>query len=168
MYPLLTACLNTKGPIIEFGMGEYSTPLLHTIGESQCRDIISTDTSKEWIYNFSNMGSKYHKLYYVPVYEDDFEKNPKPEMWDTVGSQFEYYGVVFIDHRPGERRRVEIEKYKNKADILVVHDTGQKDYQYENVLNKFKFRYDCKRYTPYTTLVSNKMDVSLLFLNKPK
>ncbi len=190
--PLTTAVLNTTGPIIEFGMGEYSTPLLHMISSTQQRLLISADTSKDWINNYSNMGSKYHHIFYCKVYDDDWEKNTNEAVWDnippkgmieglgddlrstdlstdsksTIGKSI--IGVVFIDHRPGDRRKKDILRFKDSAEIIVVHDTEQPSYGYEQVLNLFKYRYDFKRYSPYTTLVSNFTDVSLLFLSEPK
>jgi predicted SPOUT superfamily RNA methylase MTH1 len=107
------------------------------------------------------MRSSNHEFIYVPVYEDDWEKNPKPELWDNVGNQT--WGVVFVDHRPGERRTVDIKRFSNKSDIIVVHDTEYIGYGYESVFSDFKYRFDYKRYNTYTTLVSNSVDVSKFF-----
>lgn len=161
MAPLITSVMNTDGPIFEMGCGDYSTPILHAICEKQQRKLLSTDTSNEWLNLFIDLTSTYHKFEYVPVYEDDWEKNPKPELWDKVGNQ--NWGVVFIDHRPGERRKDDIKRFQNSADIVVVHDTETESYRYESVFNLFKYRYDYKRYSTYTTIVSNKIDVSKLF-----
>lgn len=161
MGPLITAVMNTSGPVFEMGCGDFSTILLDAICKAQGRYLLSTDTSKEWLSLFLDLKSDIHDFVYVPVYEDDWQKNPKPEKWDEIGNQ--EWSVVFIDHRPGERRRVDIERFADKAEIIVVHDTEEKGYQYEHVLNKFKYRYDYQRYNVYTTLVSNTIDVSSLF-----
>ena len=161
MAPLTTAVIHTNGPIFEMGCGDYSTPILHAICTAQRRQLLSTDTSKEWINYFIDMENDFHKFVYVPVYDDDWSLNPKPEKWDEVGNQ--KWSVVFIDHRPGERRRVDIDRFKNISQIIVVHDTQHHGYEYETVFCKFKYRYDYKRYNVYTTLVSNFIDVSKLF-----
>ncbi len=115
------------------------------------------------------MSSKYHYLFYVPVYANDWDTVPNyPERWDVIGNVAPHlstekeprWGTVFIDHRPGERRIEEIKRFEYKADIIVVHDTEQSEYKYETVFKNFKYRYDYKRYTPYTTLVSNFIDVT--------
>ena len=164
--PLLTAVMNTSGPVFEMGCGDYSTPQLHAICETQKRQLLSTDTSKEWIRYFLDMKSQYHSFQHVPVYDDDWEVNPKPDQWDLVGNQ--NWGVVFVDHRPGDRRRVDVERFADKAEIIVVHDTETSGYEYEPVLAKFKFRYNYKRYRTYTTLVSNTVDVRELFEPKSR
>jgi hypothetical protein len=161
MAPLLTAVMATTGPVFEMGCGDYSTPLLHAVCTAQGRALLSTDTSKEWLDKFRDMEHGQHSFEYVPVYDDDWTLNPQPDKWDAVGNQA--WGVVFIDHRPGERRRVDIARFADAADILVVHDTETMSYGYEPVLSQFKYRYDYIRYTTYTTLVSNRVDVAALF-----
>jgi hypothetical protein len=159
--PLMTAVMNTSGPVFEMGCGDFSTPFLHELCKKQGKYLLSTDTSNDWISLFLDMQSDNHEFKYVPVYEDDWEKNPKPELWDTIGNQS--WGVVFVDHRPGERRRVDIERFADNAEIIVAHDTEYDGYEYEKVFCKFKYRFDYKRYSVYTTLVSNTVDVSALF-----
>jgi hypothetical protein len=105
-----------------------------------------------------------HQFEYVPVYKNDWDIEPKPYLWDAIGNDQEW-GVVFVDHRPGERRKIDVEKFKNSAQIIVVHDTQQPTYEYEPVLETFTYRYDYKRYSVYTTIVSNFIDVSKLFEN---
>jgi hypothetical protein len=102
-----------------------------------------------------------HSFVYVSVFEDDWEKNPKPDKWDLIGNQ--KWGVVFIDHRPGDRRAIDIKRFANLADVIVVHDTEAMCYGYEPVMNTFKYRYDYLRYQTRTTLVSNKIDIREFF-----
>ncbi len=161
MAPLVTAVMNTVGPVFEMGCGDFSTPLLHAICTAQNRELLTADTSKDWLKLFTDMETDKHKFVYVPVYEDDWSLNPKPEKWDAIGNQI--WSVVFIDHRPGERRAVDIDRYKNSAEVIVVHDTETMSYNYEPVFSNFKYRYDYKRYDIYTTLVSNFVDVSQFF-----
>ena len=152
--PLTFAVLNTTGPILEMGIGHYSTPLLHVICMTQKRQLLSVDTSKTWIDNFKNLENHLHKFQYLPVYEDDWKANPKPELWDTIGNEIKW-GVVFIDHRPGERRKLDIFRFKNASEMIVVHDTQQPSYDYEKALCSFKFRLDYKRFDTWTTIVSD-------------
>jgi hypothetical protein len=161
MAPLITAVMNTTGPVFEMGCGDYSTPLLHSICKKQGRYLLSTDTSKDWISLFLDMENENHSFVHVPVYENDWDKNPTPDKWDEVGNQS--WGVVFIDHRPGERRREDIVRFADSADIIVVHDTENPGYGYEPAFELFKYRYNYMRYTTYTTLVSNTVDVAALF-----
>jgi len=162
LVPLLIAVINTDGPVLEMGCGHNSTPALHAVCAIKERYLLTIETDKRWMNQFLYLERPWHRFQYLPVYEDDFSVNPKPALWDTVGADL-HWGVVFIDHRPGERRKVDIARLKNKADIIVVHDTETASYGYEPVLRTFKYRYDYKLYPPYTTLVSNVIDVSILF-----
>lgn len=161
MSPLITAVMNTVGPVFEMGCGDYSTPILDSICKVQNRKLLSTDTSRSWLSQFRDMESPNHEFKYVPVYDDDWQLNPRPDKWESVGNQT--WGVVFIDHRPGDRRRVDIQRFENDAEIIVVHDSETSSYGYEPVFARFTYRYDYKRYTTYTTLVSNTIDVAKLF-----
>lgn len=159
IHPLITAVMNTTGDVLEMGCGDFSTPLLHSICKIQNRKVVSTDTDKQWLSLFMDLHSMNHTFQYVPVYETNI---PDHHQWDRVGNQ--KWGVVFIDHRPGERRAIDIVRFKNDADIIVVHDTENPGYGYESAFKYFKYRYDYKRYNVWTTLVSNKINVEKLFL----
>lgn len=162
--PLISAVINSKGPILELGAGDYSTPLLHALCKKEHRFLLSTDTDKQWLELFRDLETTYHKLHYVSVYEDDKMLNPKPEKWDDIGND-QFWGVVLVDHRPAERRRVEIERLKKNTNIFVVHDSEQLSYQYEDIFATFKYRYDYSRYRSRTTLISNETDVAKLFID---
>jgi len=163
LFPLLVAVVNTDGPILEMGSGHNSTPALHALCSATGRYLLTTETDKKWMNQFSYLEQSWHQFQYVPVYDDDFEVNPKPSLWNSVGANM-HWGVVFVDHRPAERRKVDIARLKDQADIIVVHDTeGAPCYDYESVLKTFKYRYDYKKYSPWTTLVSDSIDVVRLF-----
>lgn len=159
---LITAAVNTTGPILEMGAGDYSTPLLHAVCSKDKRYLLSTDTDKLWLSHFTDLETDWHEFKYVNVYEDDWELNPQPELWDTIGGD-RHWSVVFIDHRPGERRVVDIARLRPNTDIFVIHDTEQWGYSYEPVLNSFKYKYTDRRYTTYTTVVSDTIDVAKFF-----
>jgi len=161
MTPLITAVMNTKGDVFEMGCGDYSTPMLHAVCMATNKKLLSTDTSKQWLNLFLDLENENHSFLHVPVYDDDWELNAKPQVWDNIGNQS--WGVVFIDHRPGDRRREDIKRFANSAEIIVVHDTENPDYKYEEAFVDFTYRYDYCRYQTRTTLVSNSIDVSNLF-----
>jgi hypothetical protein len=160
--PLIAAVINSEGPILELGAGDYSTPLLHALCKKNKRFLHSTDTDKKWLDLFIDLETPYHQFTYVPVFEDDCMLNPNLEKWDSIGIDHSW-GVVLVDHRPAERRRVDIARLKNNTNIFVVHDSEQLSYEYENVFSMFKYRYDYTRYKSRTTLLSDKTDVSSFF-----
>ena len=157
--PLTVALQNTTGPILEMGCGDFSTPILHALCAPNKRFLLSAETDKKWMNLFTDLERGWHHFQYVPA--NEWHCNPHT-LWDHVGKEM-HWGVVFIDHSPGERRVVDIERLRNKADIIVVHETQQSSYNYEPTISSFKYRYDYERYFTRTTLLSETIDVSKLF-----
>lgn len=123
--PLLyVAAVLTNGPIVEFGAGLGSTYLLHKFCKDQVRAFISYDNNEAWVNAFPA-----GLVSLVYNWNEDRLYNP--------------CGLAFIDHAPGEHRKVAVEKFKGLADVIVVHDTelhGAGNYQLEPILNTFKYR----------------------------
>ena len=69
--PLLIHLVNTiaEGPVLEFGMGDNSTPLLHLICEKQKRNLYSYDFDANWLNKFKHYENKYflRRLYTISV-----------------------------------------------------------------------------------------------------
>jgi len=151
--PLLAAVMATKGDVVEFGMGDFSTPLLHEIIKSQRKDgsdrkLISFETDKLWLSNFKDLTSRWHSIINV----DD---------WNKVSLNHFNLSVLFIDHAPAQRRRLDILKYADSAKIIVVHDTDKmKYYDYQTAFETFQYVFTYKRYSKSTTLLSKFIDVT--------
>ncbi len=162
IFCLSTAVMNTDGPILEMGSGDFSTPLLHALCATHKRFLLTTDTDKKWLGYFEDLQTEWHHFEYVPVYDDDWSLNPKPWQWDNVARDT-HWAVVFIDHRPGERRIEDIQRLRDHTDIFVIHDTETASYGYGPLLSTFKYIYVDRRYTTYTTVASDTIDVSQFF-----
>ena len=146
IHPLTVAVLRTSGAVVELGMGDYSTPVLHEICKLQGRLMLSYEKDLTWLENFIDLESDSHKIRHN-------------ETWDEYPIDC---GVVFVDQSPAEYRQKSIEKYRNFAKIIVVHDTEKKNF-YGYDFSGFKYKYEYKRYRKETTLLSNHIDVSELF-----
>ncbi len=153
--PLIAAVMATKGDVVEFGMGDYSTPLLHEIIHSQRingsdRKLVSFESDPDWLKNFADLASHWHSIMNVPDWNNVFLNN-----YNT--------SVLLIDHAPAEQRRLDILKYANSAKIIVVHDTDKmKYYDYGSAFETFQYVFTYKRYSKTTTLLSNYIDVTKL------
>lgn len=144
--PLVAAVMATKGIIMEFGMGDYSTTVLHEIARYQDRPLISLEGHKDWLNNFIDLKTPMHQIHHVTN-------------WDEVKIPMGV-GVAFVDHAPAERRKVEIERLKDIAQIVVVHDSEKlRYYGYAPVFAKFKYQKEYQRYSKKTMLLSNTIDV---------
>jgi hypothetical protein len=143
--PILSKC---RGPIIELGMGHYSTTMLNIHSLLNSSLVLSVETNADWYNQFRDLNSETHTLKLVNSYDDvDLESSK----WD----------IAFIDHAPCPRRVIDATRLRFSASIILMHDTEQansKDYTWELLWDKFKYRYDFKRYTPWTSVVSNDHD----------
>lgn len=144
--PLLyKAMLETTGPVIECGMGNYSTNLLHSTG----RTVISYETSQDWISKF-NVSNK------ILI---------KPTEWLTVMKTCKpLSSVIFIDQAPGEIREKCIEELVSGFHgIIVAHDTEPAaDYGYKmrQHFPKFKYVVEIKTNNAWATALSNDIDIT--------
>jgi len=153
--PLLAAVLHTKEDVIEMGMGDYSTPLLHEIiayqrKKGSDRKLISFESNQSWLANFDDLACHWHKFFLVD---------------DWLSANLDYnISVLFVDHAPAEQRRLDIIKYAHIAKIVVVHDTDKMNYyQYQSAFDLFQYAFTYKRYAKSTTVLSNFIDVSKFF-----
>lgn len=138
----------SRGDVLELGTGYYSTPLLLWLCQMERRNLYSYESDDFWYQKLSNKNEKYHKLYKV----DNFDKIDIERHW----------GMVFIDHAPAGRRRVDIARLANWAEYIVVHDTNESEdryYRYSKIWSLFKYRYDYTRLSPFTSVVSNFHDL---------
>ena len=151
----------SEGPVLELGMGLFSTPYLHWACFNEKRKLVSYENKKQFHEMFifddrrelCNNYSAYHDVHFVENSD-----------WDALDLESTHWGVVLIDHNPGPRRREEMKRLANKADYMVVHDTDEKNdfyYKYREYFPLFKYRYDTKLY-PQTTILSNFKDLKEL------
>jgi len=133
-------------PVMEMGCGYHSTVLLHRIiVEEQKRFLLSTDTDREWLSKFeTDMLSSLHQFRHISQTSE----------WDDVGLDQPRWSIVFIDHKPGERRVTDIIRLANVSDIVIVHDTEAASYNYEPGLSQYPYRYRYKYLSTHTDVLS--------------
>lgn len=110
---LYTALQHTGGPVIEFGCGHGSTPLLHRYCEARKRELLSLDTDMGYLDLFAGYASPFHKLVHV--------KN-----WTALLSDDRIVGrrwsLAFVDQSPWKARHLTIQAIKFSARFIVLHD----------------------------------------------
>lgn len=151
--PILVKVLGlSDGPVLEMGMGPFSTPILHWLCLDKKRQLFSYENNPRWFEKNKVFETNLHKVNFV-------------EDWDKVDMDNIHWSVVFIDHAPSDRRIVDIKRIVNKADYVIMHDSGDyqdEHYRYSEIYPLFKYRYNYMRQKPYTTIVSNFKDLSIL------
>lgn len=139
--PLLKKTIEHFKPkrIAEYGIGDYSTPYLRSLGVT----LHSFEENWDWANKFYDPNFPIYNQYFnIPI----------------------NYDLVFIDqghleHHAHQRKFV-IEKFKDS--IVVVHDTENYFYEYHLALSSFKYVYTDVSMRPWTTVASNHHDVTVL------
>lgn len=151
----------TKGDVVEMGCGGGSTRQLHSYCKSRNRVLYSFEHDPNYMQEFIHLESPNHK--FVLVVND----------WHKAKDICPNPSVVLIDH-VGERRRVDIKRFAEDAEIQVIHDTQPPptaaDYGFENCWSLFKFKVDLEvdmnyEWDPphnrtWASAVSNTIDVT--------
>ena len=140
----------TKGPILELGVGLFSTPVLHWLCFESKRELVSYEGSETYIRFFKNFRSDYHKI----ILAEDWDKIEIERPWD----------MVLVDHQDN-RRRIEVERLANFAKYVIVHDTnpGADSYfRFSKVFPLYKYRHDDTSVRNHVTVLSNFVDLSNL------
>lgn len=137
---LTWAALSTTGPIVEWGCGYYSTPLLHSIAEVQGRRLYTMESQPGWLELFEPWENDFHFLNAV-----------------LVGTP----GLVFIDDEAHMRPVHLNESYA--AQLVVVHDTEpQSAVNYPGMheaMDEYLYRRDYTYFEQWTTILSNTVEL---------
>jgi hypothetical protein len=150
--PVLAAAVAAARPgaVLELGAGRYSTPVLHALCLATKRQLLTLDGNAAWIDQFTTYRSAAHRVELV----SDWNMVVPSEAW----------AVVFVDHAPAEQRVVEIEKFRDACELMVVHDTEDLvHYGHAAALARFVHRVDYKRLVPWTSILSMTRDLSELY-----
>ncbi len=146
--PLLVKVMEvSEGPVLELGAGLFSTPLLYWLCFDQDRQFISYDNSMEFAQTLQNFGVQF---------VDD---------WDSV--KVAQYGVVFIDSAPPERRHIDVARFAEHADYIVIHDSQRhldQYFHYKSIYGLFKYKYKYGEVKPHTTVLSNFKELKWPFI----
>ena len=151
--PLLVRMFDkTEGDVLELGVGLYSTTILKWLCEMSGRILYSYESKPDWYEKAVREESKpFHKIIFCTDWASaDIER---------------HWGLVFIDHSPLRERYKDIKRLANYADVIVIHDTqpeSDKYYKYSTIFPLFKYRLDFTKYIPWTSAVSNFIDISKL------
>lgn len=136
--------------MLELGSGYFSTPFLHWICFNDDIELWTYENGPKYFQMVKNLGSGNHHVELI-------------ESWLDVPTD-KHFRVALIDHAPAERRAIDI--LRLNCDIFVVHDTEpkhEKTYRYNQVFEEFKYKFQYTKARPFTTIISNVVDVRELF-----
>ncbi len=113
MPALLVMLAHTKGPVLEVGVGHYSTPVLHAICQAECRPLVSLEADPEWAKLFGRYSDGENGMHRIVTGEyDEMIPHFAKEKW----------AIAFLDHSPGPRRARDMMLLADTVDYFIVHD----------------------------------------------
>lgn len=142
----------TNGPILELGIGLYSTPYLHYACLPTKRKLSSYENHPRWLRYFRDSRNDYHDLNLM----EDWDKLEINQIWD----------IALIDNDPEPRRKEDAKRLAHNAKYIVLHDSEpERDdvLKYSEIYPLFKYRYDYTLVRPNTTVLSNYFDLENLW-----
>lgn len=136
------------------GVGPFSTPVMHWLCQDRERLLISYENDKKYFDQHKAFETSLHQIKLV-------------ENWDDADIESTHWGVALIDHKPAERRRIDVKRIADKADYIIIHDSEPSQnryYRYDLIYPLFKYRFDYpnKSGCAYTTVLSNFKDLTNL------
>lgn len=146
----------TSGPVLELGVGPNSTPLLHWLCFVAGRKLVSYESDKSWYDMHRHFKGPFHEVHYV-------------EDWNKIDIDNHAWSLAFVDQKPAGRRREDVKRLANNSQFVVVHDTQPEDdkfYGMKKPFSLYKFRYDYNKIKPWTSVLSNFVDVKNLMEDK--
>lgn len=103
---------STRKPILELGAGDHSTPQIHKL--VQDRLIVTIEDNSDWFNRYKNLRTLNHT--FILLNEEQMVEYFKKD--DTQ------WGVVFVDSTNWDMRMHAVNKYKDVADYVIIHDAG--------------------------------------------
>lgn len=165
--PLLAAAVSKYSSklnrIIELGAGQYSTPILRSVCGCIGKQLMTIDNDYSWLLHVMPRGvlesdsinDSFHRCLHIPDW-NDLHRYGQELICD----------VAFVDVAPAELRKTVIEVMRRWANIIVIHDTEtEQRHNYPGVneqIRTFKYQITDRRRGPWTTVVSDSIDVSEL------
>lgn len=150
----------SRGPVLELGVGHFSTPALHAYCGAAGRQLISVDDNAEWFALFKDK-------YQVGngAYEHGFIFGPYDEIVPRLCNQ--EWGVVFIDNSApglssGARRAKDFALLVPHSDFVVVHDAQVEAENYQAIrplLVDTDGSHLSTAYFPHTLIVSQRKPI---------
>ena len=137
----LEATIRSPYPVTEYGAGGGSTPYLRQYCSDANREFISYDSDREWADQMnSNLITNWSNA-------DIYKRS----------------SVILVDNAPGEMRHEIMAIMKDRADIIVVHDSEPEatGYFLEKVWPLFRYRVNLTGGNTWASAVSNTIDLSI-------
>ena len=152
------ALARTIGPVIEFGVGDYSTRFLEVVCRVQRRRLYHVEHELDWLDRVKPTGT---------VIETTDPASPSPLLRE------DRWGVVLVDQGPtGEERWPVAQAALLRADLVLCHDADESEegvYHYWQHVIPFAADWlRDERLWPYTLVCTNRPTLLMSWPKNPK
>ena len=118
----------------------------------QERKLVSYDNDEEWVTKHQKFRGRHNEINYV-------------RDWYLAPIEDNFWSIALVDSHPESSRRELAMRLAENAHYIILHDSDPKcdfAYKYTDIYDFFNYRYDYTKKSPYTTVVSNLIDVTKL------
>jgi predicted O-methyltransferase YrrM len=150
--PVLAATLATArpGPVVELGVGTWSSMLLAEMCRATGRKLLCLDQDPHWLATFGDLPAERRLIRPYPSLDWYLDME--------VAAAEGPYAVAFIDHSPAAARLPAVVRLRAQAEYIVIHDTDNASGDLDDLLEylrSFPYRYRYRLMRPHTTVVSD-------------
>jgi len=143
MFALLRVLDRTTGPVVELGVGLYSTPMLHYICQMHGRHLTSYEDNPRFFD-------------WMRWYQADHHDVLAVDNWDAIDLSHPW-SVALVDHNQKRGRYKELARLTH-AKYVVAHDSEDshdRAHRYSTVEHLYKYKRRDESAYPQTTVFSN-------------
>lgn len=122
---LLDTIGRTDKPVLELGAGIWSTAQIHDALKNRGIKFLTIEPKQKWLNKYLHLKTELHDLKCVKDIVA-FYKNDNIE-----------WGLVFVDNGTWAARKLAIQKYKDVADYIILHDCDyilEEDHTYGRII----------------------------------
>ena len=112
-----------------FRAGIWSTVQIHNALKNRGIRILTIDSNYKWLFEYIELTTELHDLRHI-------EDADMPAFYKHDGVE---WGVVFIDNSTWRARKLAVQKYKDVADYIVLHDCDyllEKNHTYGKIIRR--------------------------------
>ena len=143
--PLMACVVESSGPVLELGCGQWSTPLLRTYCLAAKREFVSVECKREW-------ADKIGQALGMSI-----------EFPDLDALAMREWSVVLVDHDPWYSRVADALRFAS-AEFVLIHDSNMPEIAelLSESLPKWKFHHEYTAANPNTMILSNTRRIPII------
>ncbi len=150
---IITAILNSKGPVLELGCSNHTTAQVHALCSKTKHRIVTTESDINWFDLYCDLQTEWHDVKLIEPFDSECEDRTE-------------WGVVLIGNNSKFNQLHELRQFRYNAEIIILQCDHLFIDEYHELLDSFKYQirepfniyYNCA-----TIILSNTVNVKSIF-----